>query len=159
MRSFSNVDLGWGNSSDVTRSQAHWNEVVFTGDLTIPDPPPAPMLDRGHRVLLEKGLQIQAMITPHLPYNPPPDAAYWSTLDAANFTTPYMNISGMEHLPAIPGGRQWSLHARGNWPVPEELVPELVSIQYRDEQDLGESRNSGRGPALNLQSTEMLILM
>ena len=26
---------------------------------------------------------------------------------------------------------------RGNWPVPEELVPELVSIQYRDEQDLG----------------------
>ena len=55
LRSFSAVDLGWGNSSDVTRSQTHWNEVVFTGDLTIPDPPPDPTLDRGHRGITGKG--------------------------------------------------------------------------------------------------------
>lgn len=101
-------------------------------------------LDRGHRILLEKGLQIQAVTSPYLPYNSPPDDAYWATLDASGFTTPYICLTGMEKMPVIPDkivfqkhkGRQWAFQSRGNWAVPKALMPTLVSIQYLDEQDI-----------------------
>lgn len=95
------------------------------------------LLDRGHRLLLEKGFQILAVTSPWLPYNSPPDDAYWATLEAGGFTAPYMGPNFMGQLAAIPAGRQWALHApQGNWHPPASLVPRLVSIQYLDEQDI-----------------------
>ena len=46
-------------------------------------------LDRGHQILLEKGLQMQAMTSPYQPYNPSPNSVYWSAFANSNFIAPW----------------------------------------------------------------------
>lgn len=61
---------------------ALWTPLVIGGEGELP-------LDRGHRILLERGLQILATTTPFEPYNTSPDDVYWSAFEGSGFTTPY----------------------------------------------------------------------
>ena len=107
--------------------------------------------DRGHRILLQRGLQIQAATTTQgIDLD---STAYQTALTNSNFTTPYVNFGQMSLMPDIPDSwTQWALHARGGVqypslvaageeipgadPLPISLASRLVSICYNDEQYL-----------------------
>ena len=68
--------------------------------------------DRGHRILLQRGLQIQAATTVQAPTVM--DSTYLTAWGNSNFTTPYVNFGQMSLMPDIPSSfTQWALHARG----------------------------------------------
>ena len=99
-------------------------------------------LDRGHRILIEKGLQIQA----HTPvYETVP--VDHSRFAASNFTSiNFANSGGHPDDLALMGDVQW-----GRWwkptlefyLTPDEMVylSSMVSFQFLDEQNLGDQGN------------------
>ncbi len=106
-------------------------------------------LDRGHKLLIENGLQIQALM-----FAEPTQSFDLSRWAQSNFTTvnawhnditPYLGTA-----PGIPWGR-WVLPSMLT-PGEAAYVPNLVSLQYRDEQDLTD-------PALVLDAAQNLQQM
>lgn len=103
-------------------------------------------LDRGHRILIQRGLQLNALIFNVTADGIENDVEFWRNWDASNFTT--IDIAG--RLPAGPntiaGSKQWTTW-RGTPKNPAESLPEhiflsgqinkLVGWQYKDEQDIG----------------------
>ncbi len=149
------VESTWGTNTAFVAM----NEVQFFGD-HIPDPPPPtplPGLSRGHNILLQRGLQVQALVFPSLVlsevHSPGVDQAFdpdrWAE---SNFTTPHIwaNRYLPDEMPGAvhPNGESstpWSLWVNGHPgdlsstdPI-VDLTPwesTLLAVQFGDEQDV-----------------------
>lgn len=98
-------------------------------------------LDRGHRILLERGLQVQSQVFSRDPAFS--DIALWQS---ANFTTVnfqyWQRPDILEQMPSDAIWGRWT-GPGGDWRAPPQLsademnfVGNLVSLQYQDEQRL-----------------------
>jgi len=100
-------------------------------------------LDRGHRILLERGLQLQATVLEDTTF----DLETW---EASNFTTPDFWASPLApaFLPPVPGILPWARWT--TWwtneldfltPVEQPYEQTFVSIHHGDEVDLSDPAN------------------
>jgi len=100
-------------------------------------------LDRGHSILLEKGLQIQAQAFPRVEDSHRVVGFSLSRWAQSNFTTInwHANLDAAQYLgtaPGIPWGRYaiaWNDPLLRQSELP--FLSKMVSYQYKDEQDLG----------------------
>ena len=92
-------------------------------------------LDKGHQILIDRGLQIGGLIA--LPENP----FHLGTLQGGNFTLPLWawntDVSKLGAAPGVPWGR-WIDYTSQNSLAPAELPYQanLVHLQVGDEQDI-----------------------
>ncbi|WP_249369237.1 hypothetical protein [Acaryochloris marina] len=104
-------------------------------------------LDRGHRILIQRGLQLNALTIGFTTKGKENDSELWQNWEASHFTT--LDVGGeLLALPeSIAGKKSWSTW-RGNPKDPTQSLPDrlfqsgqiknLVSWQYKDEQDISE---------------------
>lgn len=104
-------------------------------------------MDRGHAILLEKGLQIQAQAFPRVEDSGRIVGFNLSRWAESNFTTVnwHSNSDAAPYLgsaPGIPWGR-YSIAWNDPYLKPAELpyLSQMVSYQFKDEQDLGNPTN------------------
>ncbi len=105
-------------------------------------------LDRGHRILIQNGLQLSARVygvNAESPDSPVNDAAFWADWEASNFTA--MDVGGW--TPRLePDKKQvrWVTWRSHQTDPTQSLTPDffkagqdrtLVGWQYKDEQDVG----------------------
>lgn len=152
------TDAGWKTfsaSTIVPAAQNNWylkvvnasggtaNHLIDNFVITMSDPEPPPLFDRGHQILLNRGLQIQAQVFPRLEdtgQNVGFNLARW---EESNFTTAnfHWNDQTEQYVGPSPG-IAWGRYA---WDQlrPQELanLSSLASIQYRDEQSLSNADN------------------
>lgn len=103
-------------------------------------------LDRGHRILIQRGLQIHALTLGFTTKGRENDPELWQNWQASNFTTLDVGSELLASPQTIAGKKLWSTW-RGNPQNPAQSLPEhffqteqiqnLVSWQYKDEQDIG----------------------
>jgi len=104
-------------------------------------------LDRGHRLILKHGFQIQALTFPGAyPSGESWDAARWAE---SNFNTPNIHEWGNPETFGVAPGRKWSrwmswiycTNSYGPYLRAHELpyLENLVSLQATDEKELGDS--------------------
>lgn len=122
--------------------------VVVAGVLpAIASPEPLHALDRGHRILIQRGLQLNALVIGLTTEGRENDPELWQNWDASNFTTLDFGGGLPPDKSTAAGERPWSFW-RGNPQNPAESLPErffqqgqtnhLASWQYKDEQDIGQ---------------------
>jgi hypothetical protein len=96
-------------------------------------------LDKGHRILLERGFQIQGFVVDNFGASPP----VWSVFDNANFNTPdwSWNFYGPWNYYGASPTRPWTASYSDynhtnftSWELP--FAANCISIQLDDEQDL-----------------------
>lgn len=95
------------------------------------------LLDRGHRILMDKGLQVQAQVSNY--QTPAFDQNLWSASGFTGFNFQWSSTLSSATLALAPAGTQWGRW--GAWGAdikPAELpfLRELVSLQDSDEQDI-----------------------
>lgn len=92
----------------------------------------AQTLDKGHRILLERGLQTNGLATKD-------DVFHLDTLRAANFTACYwIWESNMSLLGAFPWGRWAGSEANMPANLEPEYLDNLIAVQLSDEQNLND---------------------
>ena len=99
-------------------------------------------ISKGHRILLERGFQIQGFVVDNWGASPP----VWSVFDNANFNTPdwSWNFYGPANYygasPARPWTASYSDYSHTNFSSSElPFATNCISIQLDDEQDLNSS--------------------
>ena len=116
------------------------NGDTFTIHFDSPLPPPDPNgpLDRGHRILIDQGLQIQAMTygtaDPSWWTNGDAGGTYW---DQSNFTAPSFQSRQPvgQNLPAGESWASWLTDLDPNSPYRDSLI----HWQFHDERDMGDA--------------------
>ena len=104
---------------------------------TVPD---VRELSRGHRILIERGLQLEATAHPDVTGNFDPIRWAESNFTTALFTaasmTPF-NATGYPSAPGIPWSKiQYNVHSNLLFPSEVPYAPTLIRNQLGDEQDL-----------------------
>src|SRR3954447_23668429 len=96
-------------------------------------------ISKGHRILLERGFQIQAFVVDNYGASPP----VWSVFDDANFNTPdwSWNFYGPANYYGSSSARPWTAsysdYSHTNFSSSElPFATNCISIQLDDEQDL-----------------------
>lgn len=102
-------------------------------------------LDRGHRILIQRGLQLNALVSGLITKERQNDPEIWQNWESSKFTT-IDNSSGLPApLNTIAGTKQWAIWRRNpdnpSQSLPEQLfqsgqIKNLVCWQYGDEQDI-----------------------
>lgn len=115
-------------------------------EAAIAAPEPLHTLDRGHRILIQRGLQLNAYVVGFTTDGRENDPELWRNWDASNFTTVDLSSQLLTPPNTIAGTKQWATW-RGNPTNPAQSLPDhlfesgqiqaLVSWQYKDEQDIG----------------------
>ncbi|WP_299486744.1 hypothetical protein [Acaryochloris sp. IP29b_bin.137] len=104
-------------------------------------------LDRGHRILIQRGLQLNALVFGFTTEGRENDPELWQNWAASNFTTLDIGFQALPPLNTVAGSQQWATW-RGTPKNPAQSLPDrlfqsgqiknLVSWQYKDEQDIGQ---------------------
>ena len=117
----------------------HPNAPMWSGVQLAEVPDITERLSRGHNILLQRGLQIQAITVPDLASDGGFDSARWAE---SNFTTAHVwSHRYPETMPAAPG-IPWGLLQDNTWLYNDlslldyPYVPTLVSQQFGDEQSI-----------------------
>ena len=121
------------------RDSIPWLAILVVCALAIlPNSGFAQGLDRGHQILLEKGLQIQAQVFPVLEDNGQVEGLNLNTWAQSNFTTVNLqwNNQAVQYLGAAPG-IPWGRYSGGTFLLPAETpyLPNMVSFQFSDDEE------------------------
>ena len=97
----------------------------------------APSLDKGHRILIERGLQIQALVFNDLPFD-------LKQLKAANFTAVNWGWASKMSLLGPPPGFVWTRWIKGAeetglTPAEQPYASNLIALALADEQNLNDA--------------------
>jgi hypothetical protein len=122
-------DLNRDGRPDLSAANFDANSVSILFNKTLP-----PALDKGHLLLLERGLQIQGDCFPASTFS-------LSRLQTANFTAPYWQLTALPDgsigtAPGVPWGR-WATSANDTSLLPSELpfASTFGNFQFLDERD------------------------
>jgi hypothetical protein len=132
------------NDGDTLQAIAVGTDVSYVTSVTFDYNPARVELTRGDYLLIEKGLQIQGMVFPVKEDNQQVTGLNLSQYFSAHFTTVnvWWNYNGMSYLGNPSSGTPWGRVASGYLTFTEmPYLNNLVSLQYRDEQDIANSEN------------------
>lgn len=121
--------------------------VVAGSGTAISTPNDLQSLDRGHRILIQRGLQLNALTIGFTTKGRENDTELWQNWETSHFTTLDVGSELLAPPESIAGKKPWSTW-RGNAKDPTQSLPDrlfqsgqinnLVSWQYKDEQNIGE---------------------
>lgn len=120
--------------------------VAGSGDaIAVPEQP----LDRGHRILIQRGLQLNAYVVGLTTGGRENDPEIWKTWESSHFTSVDLNTQRLASTDTIAGKKPWMTWL-GNSENPTQSLPDhffqskqiqnLVGWQYKDEQDIGSEK-------------------
>lgn len=120
--------------------------VAGCGDaIAVPEQP----LDRGHRILIQRGLQLNAYVVGLTTGGRENDPEIWKTWESSHFTSVDLNTQRLASTDTIAGKKPWMTWL-GNSENPTQSLPDhffqskqiqnLVGWQYKDEQDIGSEK-------------------
>ncbi len=115
------------------------NAFLTVDGLTSADPPPR-VLSRGHRILIERGLQLEATAHPDVTGNFDParwaESNFTTALFSAASMTPF-DATGYPSAPGMPWSKiQYNVHSNLLFPSEAPYAPTLIRNQLSDEQDI-----------------------
>jgi len=116
--------------------------ILTVEGVTTVDPPDPPerVLSRGHRILIERGLQLEATAHPDVTGNFDPARWAESNFTTALFTAASMTPFNATNYPPAPGMPwskiQYNVHTNLLFAGEDAYVPSLIRNQLGDEQDI-----------------------
>lgn len=119
--------------------------VAGSGD-AIATPNDLQSLDRGHRILIQRGLQLNALTIGFTIKGRENDSELWQNWEASNFTTLDIGRGQLASSETIAGQKPWSTWQANAQDSAQSLpdrifqsdqIQNLVSWQFKDEQDIG----------------------